>query len=96
MNFYDKDFEAYATVVTLREIEEELCDDWDYGDGVQYDFYVRAVISAGDYGQRLFAPIRGDYRNSIRNAISEVMNELLDDYFEYKYKELMQKKRNKK
>lgn len=105
MKFYDLDFETNIEIVTAQEYVEEIepgvydeqfakelmLDTW----GQEYTHFVRAEISGGDYAWRLFAPIRGDYRNSIKNAISEVMNELLDDYFTHKYEQFMQKRKNK-
>lgn len=94
MKFYDVDFETNIEVVTAQEYmdevdftEDDLVQDW----GKKYDLYVRATITGGNYAQRLFAPIRGDFGNSLRNAISEVMNELLLDYHTHKYNEFMQK-----
>lgn len=98
MKFYDVDFETNITVVTAQEYmdevdatEDDVVHDW----GMKYDYYVRAMISGGDYAQRLFAPIREDYGNSLRNAISEVMNELLLDYYAHKYAKLMKERNNR-
>ena len=109
MRFYDADFETNITVVTAQEYVEEIepgapgeaydkqfakelmLDTW----GQEYDYFVRAEVSAGTYYWRLFAPVRGDYKNSIKNAIAEVMNELLDEYYAHKYEEFMQEQNKK-
>lgn len=94
MRFYETDFETNITVVTAQEYVEEIepgvdgeaydeqfakelmLDTW----GQEYEYFVRAAVASENFAWRLFAPIRGDYKNSIKNAIAEVMNELLDEY----------------
>lgn len=98
MKFYDMDYETNITIVTAQEYVDEIepgapgeaydeqfakelmLDTW----GQEYEHFVRATISGGNFAWRLFAPIRGDYGNSLRNAISEVMNELLLEYYKHK------------
>lgn len=94
MRFFEKDFETNITVVTAKEYVEEIepgapgekydkkfakqlmLDTW----GQEYKYFVRAMVTSEHFAWRLFAPVRGDYKNSIKNAIAEVMNELLDEY----------------
>ena len=83
MRFYEMDFETNITVITAQEYMDEVDyteDDLKYDWGVVYEHYVRAMVTSENFAWRLFAPIRGDYKNSIKNAIAEVMNEMLDEY----------------
>lgn len=85
MRTYELDFETNITVVTAQELMDEVdfteddlvTEDW----GKKYDYYVRAEVSSEHFAWRLFEPIRGDYKNSVKNAINAVMNELLDEYY---------------
>ena len=77
---FDKDFEVYVTIVTAEDImyevdytEEDIVSSY----GRMYDNFVRAMLTGGNYGMRLFAPIK---RNNVGDAINEVMQELLTDY----------------
>jgi hypothetical protein len=87
MRCYEKDFETNITVVTAEDLMQEIFlteEDLEesYGSS-KYTHYVRAEVITGTYYMRLFAPVRGDYRNSIGIAIAEVMQELMLDYYEH-------------
>lgn len=95
MRTYEKDFEINITIVSAQEYVEEcepgmpgeeydeqfgkelMLDTW----GQEYDYFVRVVLGTGTYKWRLWEPIRGDYKNSVKNAIEEALNDMLDDYY---------------